>query len=72
MRRGSRVVHRVNVNFSEEAWTTLHALAERRGKTISDVIRDAIALAHWFDTSAREGARILVERDGQIREVVPL
>lgn len=65
-----RAVHRVNVNFTEDAHGELVALAERRGKTISDLIRDAIALQFWFDRTIEEGARVLVERDGRAREVI--
>jgi hypothetical protein len=64
-------VHRVNVNFTESAYKELTALAERRGKTVSDVLRDAIALEHWFDETRREGSRVLVERDGNVREIIP-
>jgi metal-responsive CopG/Arc/MetJ family transcriptional regulator len=64
-------VHRVNVNFSQNAYDTLEALAERKGKSMSDIVRDAIALEKWFDETYREGGRLLVERDGETREIVP-
>lgn len=64
-------VHRVNVNFSEEAYDELTELAQRKGKTLSDLLRDAIALERWFDETKREGSRVLVERDGKVREIVP-
>jgi len=64
--------HRFNVNFSEGAYRDLNALAERRGKTMSEVLRDAIALERWFDQTRREGSKVLVEKpDGSMREVVP-
>jgi metal-responsive CopG/Arc/MetJ family transcriptional regulator len=63
-------VHRVNVNFSESAYRTLQELAERQGKTMSEVIRDAISLVRWFDEVQQSGGRVLVERDGKAREVV--
>ena len=63
-------IHRVNVNFSEEAWRTLQELAERRGKPVSYVIRDAIALERWFEEQRDQGYRILVESGGVVREVV--
>lgn len=66
----SRKVHRVNVNFSEGAWAELQALASRSGRTISEVIRDAIGLAKWFQDEIDSGSRILVERDGTAREVI--
>lgn len=67
----SQSVHRVNVNFSPEAYAALTTLAARSGRTISEVIRRAIALEVWFDQVQRDGARVLVERAGSISEVVP-
>lgn len=64
--------HRFNVNFSEGAFRDLNTLAERKGTTMSEVLRDAIALERWFDETRREGSKVLVEQpDGSIREVVP-
>jgi hypothetical protein len=64
--------HRFNVNFSEGAYRDLNTLAERRGKTMSEVLRDAISLERWFDETKREGNKVLVEQpDGRIREIVP-
>ncbi len=65
-------VHRVNVNFSDDAYEELSELAQRKGKTISDLLRDAIALERWFEETNREGSRVLVEkRDGKVREIIP-
>jgi hypothetical protein len=64
--------HRFNVNFSEGAYRDLNTLAERKGKSMSEVLRDAVALERWFDETRREGNKVLVEQpDGRIREVVP-
>ena len=63
---------KVNVNFSPSAYSTLEKLAELKGKTMSEVLRDAIGLEKWFTDTTNEGGRILVERpDGKIREVIP-
>lgn len=64
-------VHRVNVNFSENAFQALDELSKRKGKSMSDILRDAIALEKWFDDTYREGGKFLVERDGEVREVIP-
>ena len=64
-------VHRVNVNFSESAYEALDELARRRGKTMSEILRDAISLEKWFEDTRDEGGRILVERDGEAREIIP-
>jgi Arc/MetJ-type ribon-helix-helix transcriptional regulator len=69
--RSSGGVQRVNVNFSEQAYQTLQDLASRSGKSMSEVLREAIALKAWFDRERAEGSRILVERpNGQVREVI--
>jgi hypothetical protein len=64
-------VHRVNVNFSESAYETLEELAQRKGKSMSEILRDAIALEKWFDDTYREGGRFLVDRNGETKEVIP-
>jgi hypothetical protein len=64
------MTHRVNVNFSDEAYEALESLANREGKTISGILRDAIALKLWFANTHKDGGRVLVEREGQIREVM--
>jgi hypothetical protein len=64
--------HRFNVNFSDAAFRDLNRLAERKGKNMSEVLRDAIALERWFDETRSSGSKVLVEQpDGRIREVVP-
>jgi metal-responsive CopG/Arc/MetJ family transcriptional regulator len=64
--------HRVNVNFSENAYRTLEDLADRKGKSMSEVLRDAIALEKWFQDTNDEGGKVLVEQEGgRAREVIP-
>ena len=67
---GKPGVRRVNANFAAEAYDRLEELATLRGSSLSEVLRQAIALLYWFETTRREGGRILVERDGQLREVI--
>jgi pyruvate/2-oxoglutarate dehydrogenase complex dihydrolipoamide acyltransferase (E2) component len=61
---------RLNVVFSEAAYDDLRELANQSGKTISGVVRDAIALQKWFNGVRREGGRILVEQRGRVREIM--
>jgi len=62
---------RVNVNFSPSAYSTLEKLAEEKGKTMSEVLRDAIALEKWVTDLTKDGGAILVERpDGKVREII--
>jgi hypothetical protein len=67
---GKAGLRRVNANFAAEAYDRLEELAALRGTSLSEVLRQAIALLYWFETTRREGGRILVERDGQLREVI--
>jgi hypothetical protein len=62
---------RVNVNFSESAYRTLEDLADRKGKSMSEVLRDAIALEKWFQDTNESGGKVVVEQDGRAREVIP-
>jgi hypothetical protein len=61
---------RLNVVFSESAYNTIKDLADQSGKTISDVVRDALALQKWFIDVRRKGGRILVEERGRVREIL--
>jgi ribbon-helix-helix CopG family protein len=68
---GKRDYRRVNVNFSVQAYQTLERLARQTGRSMSDVLRDAIALKSWFEQTRAEGGHVLVERpDGKIREII--
>lgn len=62
--------HRINVNFTDEAYAKLTAFAAQTNRGISDVMRDSLALATWFDKIEQEGGRVLVERDGKIVEAI--
>ena len=67
--RGQKV--RVNANFSRDAYEVLAEIAERRGKSISDVLRDAIAFEKWYQDTVDSGGHVLVERDGgRIQELL--
>jgi predicted RNase H-like HicB family nuclease len=60
----------VKVNFSPRAFAVLEELATEQGKTLSEVLRDAIALEKYVADTRREGGRILVEREGTVRELL--
>ena len=61
---------RVNVNFSPSAYKALADLAHRKGKTMSEVLRDAIALEKLVQDERDQGSRLLIERDGTVREIL--
>jgi hypothetical protein len=62
--------HRLNVTFSESAYRTLEDLARRKGTSMAEVLRDAVALEKWVQDAKEEGGRVLIERDGNARELV--
>lgn len=67
----SERTHRVNVNFSEDAYEELAQIAKRRQKKVSDVVREAIAFEKWYQDTVDSGAHVLVERrNGRYQEVV--
>lgn len=68
----SRRVHRLNVNFTDEAYATIQRRAREKGVTVSQHLRDCIALYRWWVEQGDEGSRLLVERDGRVQEVVLL
>lgn len=61
---------RVNVNFAPSAYATLDRLAARKGKTMSEILRDAIQLEAWLANAEDDGWHVLLERDGRVRELV--
>jgi hypothetical protein len=62
---------RVNVYFSEQVFEELTKIAEERGKTLSDVLRDAVTLEKYAFDTAQAGGRLLVEKpDGETREII--
>jgi hypothetical protein len=62
---------RISVNLSDDAYQTLEKLAQDKGKPITQVVRDSVGLEKWFEETRKEGARVLVEREGKVREVIP-
>ncbi len=62
--------HRTTVTFSDQAWQTISDLSRESGAPMSEVIRRSLAMYRWFLTARSMGQHILVERDGNIREVL--
>jgi hypothetical protein len=63
-------VRRVNVNFAESTYGILEELARKRGKSMAEVLRDAIALEKWIEDARAEGARFLIRQGNETRELV--
>jgi metal-responsive CopG/Arc/MetJ family transcriptional regulator len=52
---------RVNVTLTDEALETLREIAERRGTSLSEVLRTAIGHERFLDEEVRAGNRIVVQ-----------
>lgn len=60
---------RLSVNVANDVADAITRLQQKHGWTISDVIRRAVSTYKFIDEETENGARILIERDGNIREV---
>jgi hypothetical protein len=62
---------RVNVNFARRTYEALLRIAERKGGSMSEALRQAIMLTDFIEAATDDGARVLIDRDkGQIQELV--
>jgi hypothetical protein len=68
--RESPATRRLNFKLSEPVFRALERMARSKGTTMSDVLRDALALEQWVEEERAQGGRILVERNGEVRELV--
>ena len=57
-----------SVTIPGNAYDVLQQLAKNKGKTVAEVLVDAIALMDWFEVT-QKGSRILVEEKGQFRQI---
>jgi hypothetical protein len=60
---------RVTVNLPTPAVAVLTQLAQKRGSTVTEVIRHAISLEQQVDEQLSQGARILIEKGGALKEL---
>jgi hypothetical protein len=68
---GDIIMARINANITGEAYQALKSLQENSGKTISELLRDAIKLEKYlYDARTTEGKKILLEKDGKITELL--
>lgn len=59
----------VTFTFSASAYAGLQALA--RGGSLADALRDAIALATWFEEVVDDAdTRLILVKDGAWREII--
>jgi predicted DNA-binding protein len=64
------MTHRLTITFSEDAYNTLGQLSEETGKTKAEVLRDALALEDRVQETRKVNGRVLLEEQGQYRELL--
>ncbi len=70
-RNNGGTTHRISFEFSEEAYEALKSLADEKGISMAEVLRDAISLEQWIEELRKDkDARLLIERDGKRHELV--
>jgi hypothetical protein len=61
---------RLAVNLGPEASDVLREYADRKGVSVTEAVRRAIAVLAFVDETRRRGASINVEEDGVLKEVM--
>ncbi len=62
-------MHRVNFEFTKEAYDYLQSEAVKTHGSMASVIRDALSKKQWLDKAIEDG-KLLVEEKGDVRRVV--
>jgi hypothetical protein len=60
---------RLSVNVASDVADAINTLQNKHGWTISDVIRRAVTAYKFIDDETQNNGKILIERNGTIREV---
>ena len=60
---------RINAVVSNDVFDDLQAIAKSRCVSMTEVIRRAISLEKWFHEAMNDGARVMIERNGELYEV---
>lgn len=60
----------LNVSLHGEMLEALTEMSRSSGKSISELLHDAVVIEKWIRDVRKSGGRLLVERNGEIREAV--
>jgi hypothetical protein len=61
---------RVHVNFAAHTYGALQRIADRKGGSMSEALRQAIMLTDFIEDATENGAHVLIERGDKVRELV--
>jgi hypothetical protein len=67
---GGNQATRLSVNLSQESAGVLREYAGRKGVSVTEAVRRAIALLAFADETQRRGASINVEENGVLKDIV--
>lgn len=60
---------KLTVDLPDEIYDALQSIAHRRSDNLADALTKAIATTKFIDDKQFEGSKILVDQDGELREV---
>jgi len=64
-------VFKTSVNLPESTVIALEALAKKRGKSMSQIIRDAISTETFLQETADNGSKVLIkDKDDTLRQLL--
>ena len=66
----TREIVKVTVNMSGDSLAALREMSDKQGRTMTEVIRGAIATEHYLRGQMAAGHRLLLERDGNFSVVI--
>jgi hypothetical protein len=61
---------RVSVVFSPETYEKILYIAEHKGTNKTEALRQSVLLTEYLVKAAEEGAKIYIDRDGKLTELV--
>jgi predicted DNA-binding protein len=63
---------RININLDDKTFEVLENLAKRKGKTMSETLRDGLDLENWFQEVKEDGDKIIVENSstGKTQQII--
>lgn len=64
-------VYKTSVNLPDSTLAVLEGIAKKRGKSMSQVIRDAIATEKFLQDATDNNGKVLIkEKDGSIKQLL--
>ncbi|MEO8971130.1 MAG: ribbon-helix-helix protein, CopG family [Ktedonobacteraceae bacterium] len=63
---------RIAATLAPSTYEALQELANSKGVSMADALRDAIALSKWFKDTQDSGVNILIEKNGRMERVLKL